>query len=150
MAEVAVNLENAKRAKEVARRNLELAKRLYKEGDYYDWVIVVLFYSACLLIISICYIKGDVVPHKHKGRYNKETKTYEIGMLDQSKKYLNSIAHDNYSALLVLSQLLRYDPEIILNFQNDSKSSAKLKNTFYDFKIILDDFKNRYDKYLNS
>lgn len=148
MVDISENIINAGQAKLAASSDLELAKKLYKEHNYYDWVIVILFYSSCLLITSICFIKNETIPKNYKGRYDKATKIYKEGLLDRAKKYLSSKSYESYSILLVQSQLLRYNPDYKLKFQEDSESLKLVSKLFSDFRIILEDFKEKYNKYL--
>lgn len=141
-------LVRAKQAKEVANSNLNLAKKLFKENNYYDWVVVILFYSACALITAICNIEDVPVPREHKGRWDKQQKIYIEGMLDKARRYLSKKPYESYSALLVYSQLLRYEPKIILDFQNDPNTPTTIKKIFSSFKLIINDFNIKYSKYL--
>lgn len=70
-----MNKNSVSKKKEHGIRNMELAKKLYSEGVYYDWVITTCFYSAVHLVeyhILPCNIEGvhckDI--HNVKQAYN--------------------------------------------------------------------------------
>jgi hypothetical protein len=142
------NISCAKKAKRLSEENFLLAEKLYSENSYYDWSIVVLFYSSCALINSICELEGIAVPERHKGRWNKESGIYIKGMLDIANEYLEKIPYENYSFLLIQSQMLRYKPSTILEFKKNVDTPKLVGDIFEMFKVILKDFENKYDKYL--
>lgn len=142
-----VDIDKAKQARQIARSDLTLAKKLNKEKDYYDWVVVVLFYSACALMTAICNIEGVTVPEQHKGRWNEKINKWEDGMLDRAKKYLSQRPYDSYSLLLIWSQTLRYDPEDILNFRKRDDTPETIKKCFKTFQLIVNNFNNKYERY---
>lgn len=46
---VGPDLVDAKLAKKLKLRNYKLARKLYSEGEYYEWSVVVLFYSGLFI-----------------------------------------------------------------------------------------------------
>lgn len=69
-------------------------------------------------------------------------------MLDIANEYLEKIPYENYSFLLIQSQMLRYKPSTILEFKKNVDTPKLVGDIFEMFKVILKDFENKYDKYL--
>ena len=130
MAIKPIRLAEAQLARKLARRNLSLAQQLNREKDYYDWTIVVLFYSACALVVAICNIEGVSIPEQHRGRYDLRTRKYIDGMIDKAKKYLSKKSYESYSNLLVWSGVFRYNPKYIFKFQENPRTPEIVKNFF--------------------
>ena len=139
-----MNIVAAKAAKQLSEANFLVADKLYQEGNYYDWTVVVLFYSACALITSICELNGVVVPDRHKGYYNNKSKKYIKGMLNICQEYLSINSYQNYSYLLVWSQMLRYKPARIIAFKSHPQTAEGIKKMFTMFKDILKDYNFKY------
>lgn len=139
-------IEAAEKAKILSEKNYLLAQKLYKGNNYYYWIVVILFYSACALVISVCNIKRIPVPGQHKGRWDSKRKIYVKGHLDIAEKYFNKQAYESYSFLLVSSQQFRYDPKLILDFEEDANANATTKKFFSAFEIIKKDYELKYNK----
>lgn len=145
-----IKVKEALDAKTLADKNYLLAKELYEKKDYYCWIVVILFYSACALAISVCNIEGIAVPRQHKGRYDNRKKEYIKGHLDIVEQYFSQKSYSSYSYLLISSQDFRYVPNVILNFERLPDVHNITKKFFTEYNIIRNDYEFRYNKYLKT
>jgi hypothetical protein len=143
-----MSIASAKTAKQLSEENFSLAEKLYKENIYHDWVVIALFYAACLLIHSICEIRSLPIPERHRGRFDKQANRYTKGLLDIAKEQLSTKSFSSYSLFLVESQVLRYRASDTIAFKKSQNVRSILDNRFAEFDIILRDFEGLFGKYL--
>jgi hypothetical protein len=140
------NTTNKEDAVKLANYNIKVFKHLYKNTDYYDWMVVVLFYSICSLVNAVCCVKNVAIPERHKGYYNSKKNEFIEGKVEKVKKYFSQESFDFYSHMLVQSQMLRYTPKQNFQYLEHKETPKAIKEMTLDYKEFIGEYRRKYEE----
>jgi len=94
----------------LAERNLELGRQLLREKQYYNWVVVILYYSAYMYAKTLFVLNSWTEPTTHDA-WRREI----------NNKVDENIGYD-FGALYLGSRKCRYNPAEALNLNKNKKA----------------------------
>ncbi|MBI2459762.1 MAG: hypothetical protein HYV53_04430 [Parcubacteria group bacterium] len=99
----------------LASKNYEFALNILETEKHYDWVVIILFYSALMFAKTLFEIRSWETPQAHQDKYDNGGSIVRIGMNSAVMQKVGKDVGYDYITLYKASRKYRYFPNDALN-----------------------------------